>query len=151
MNQMNQIIVEGNVVRDTQVKETVRGTRVCLIPIATNRSYRDLKGNMQKETAFLDVEAWGENFCKIASKMARKGRGLRVVGRLKQERWKTQEGKSASKVFIVAEHNDFKPEKTAGSEETGPHDSSSENSAAGLRNDVEPLSDDFSDGGETVF
>jgi single-strand DNA-binding protein len=38
-----------------------------------------------------------------------KGRGVRVVGRLKQDRWQDSDGKTRSKVHIVAEHVEFKP------------------------------------------
>ena len=149
---MNQIVIEGNVVRDTQVKETARGTRVCLIPIATNRYYRDTKGSLQKETAFFDVEAWGENFCKTAVKMGKRGRGLRVVGRLKQDRWKTPEGKSTSKTFIVAEHIDFKPEKNSEGAGRDEDVTNAESAAEGLRAEAAAsMTDDFNDGGETVF
>jgi single-strand DNA-binding protein len=34
---------------------------------------------------------------------------VRVVGRLKQDRWEDPEGKTRSKVHIVAEHVEFKP------------------------------------------
>ena len=150
MNQMNQIVIEGNVVRDTQIRETARGTRVCMIPIATNRFYRDMKGSLQKETAFFDVEAWGENFCKTAVKMAKKGRGLRVVGRLKQDRWKNSEGKAASKIYIVAEHIDFKPEKTA-ENKSGTESASAAEETDSVNSDYSEISNEFMDGGETVF
>ena len=149
MNQMNQILVEGNVVRDSQVRETARGTRVCIIPIATNRYYRDTKGAFQKETAYFDVEAWGENFCKLALRMAKKGRGLRVVGRLKQDRWKGQDGKSLSKIFIVAEHIEFQPEKNSESKSGDNGISDAESAAEGFRVEADiPVTDDFSDGGD---
>ena len=47
----------------------------------------------------------------IMAKYALQGRGVRIVGRLKQDRWKDENGKNHSKVFIVAEHVDFKPMK----------------------------------------
>ena len=152
MNQMNQIVIEGNVVRDSQVKETPRGTRVCLVSIATNRSYKDMKGEYQKEVAFFDVEAWGENFSSRIAKLAKKGRGLRVVGRLKQDRWKTQEGKNSSKVSIVAEHIDFQPERT--NEKNGEEVKNEAAIAAqGVMSESDSLSgeNEFMDGGETVF
>ncbi len=34
---------------------------------------------------------------------------MRVVGRLKQDRWEDAEGKTRSKVHIIAEHVEFKP------------------------------------------
>ena len=40
----------------------------------------------------------------------RKGRGVRVVGRLKEDRWTGNDGKLRSRVSIVAEHVEFRPE-----------------------------------------
>ena len=54
--------------------------------------------------------------------MATKGRGLRVVGRIKQDRWKTNEGKSASKYSLIAEHIDFQPQKAANENEKSKND-----------------------------
>lgn len=109
MNAMNQIIIEGNVVRDSVVKETPRGMRVATIPIASNRFYKDANGNFQSDVSFFDVQAWGENFCKRVAQNAVKGRAVRIVGRLKQDRWKGENGKMASRIYIVADHIDFKP------------------------------------------
>lgn len=109
MNAMNQIIIEGNVVRDSAVKETPKGTKVATMSIASNRVYKDTNGDFQQEVSFFDVETWGNNFCERVTKNAVKGRGVRVVGRLKQNRWKDGSGKSFSKVYIIADHIDFKP------------------------------------------
>ena len=89
MNKLNQIVIEGNVVRTPLFKETQRGTRVCTMPIAVDRVYKDYNGNSVKEVGFYDVEAWGETFGSLIEKHGVKGRGVRVVGRLKQNRWKT--------------------------------------------------------------
>jgi single-strand DNA-binding protein len=53
-----------------------------------------------------------------------------MVGRLKQDRWTDQEGKGHSKVYIVAEHVEFKPqlkkEGDAGAEEERPAEGAEE-------------------------
>ena len=109
MNKMNHVILEGNVVRTPLFKETPRGTKVCTLPIAVDRLYRDREGNRVKEVGFYDIEAWGENFTSSIAKHGVKGRGVRVVGRMKQDRWKTTDGRSMTKTFVVAERVDFKP------------------------------------------
>jgi single-strand DNA-binding protein len=53
-------------------------------------------------------------------KHLQKGRGVRVVGRLKQDRWTDEEGSSHYKVKVVGEHVEFKPQNTAS---VGPGDS----------------------------
>jgi single-strand DNA-binding protein len=130
MNAMNQIILEGNVVRAPVVKETPHGSHVCTMPIAVNRIYKDNDGNDVKEVGFYDVEAW-EKLGEHINEFGIKGRGVRVVGRLKQSRWKTAEGKNASRVTIVAEHVEFKPLFHKKDEEQNEQDASDESDAHG--------------------
>jgi single stranded DNA-binding protein (ssb) len=108
MNSLNQIILEGNVVRQPEKKDLPRGTHVCTIPIAVNRRYKTHEGEETEEVSYFDVETFG-NLADACAQWCPKGRGVRVVGRLKQERWKTDEGKSRSKVTVIAEHVEFKP------------------------------------------
>jgi single-strand DNA-binding protein len=85
MNNHNSVLVEGNLVRDPICKTTAKGTAICSFSIATNRYFRQGE-NMEKEVSFFDVEAWAK-LGETCERMAHKGRGVRVVGRLKQNRW----------------------------------------------------------------
>ena len=58
---------------------------------------------------FYDIEAWGDTFTAAIARNGVKGRGVRVVGRIKQNRWKTTDGRNITKTFVVAEHVDFRP------------------------------------------
>jgi single-strand DNA-binding protein len=64
---------------------------------------------MKKEVSFFDIESWG-NLAESCSKLGRKGRGVRVVGRLRQDRWQSADGKNHARFLIVAEHIEFRPE-----------------------------------------
>ena len=108
MNQLNSIFLEGNLVRDPEHNETQMGSSVCNFSLAVNRTFRDSKGEKVDEVSFFDVETWGNLAEKLKKVNVKKGRGVRVVGRLKQERWKDAEGKSHSKIFVVAEHIELK-------------------------------------------
>ena len=108
MNALNSILIEGNVVRDPVVKETPRGSSVCNFSIASNRFYKQ-DDEFEQETSFFDVEGWGK-LAEACSKGCLKGRGVRVVGRLKQDRWTDSDGKNCSKIKVVAEHVEFKPQ-----------------------------------------
>ena len=106
MNNLNSVLIEGNMVRDPLVRSTPKGTQVCHFSIASNRFYRQ-DSNLEKETGFFDVEAWGKLVNSCVS-LGRKGRGVRVVGRLKQDRWTGSDGKNHNKVAIVAEHVEYR-------------------------------------------
>lgn len=108
MNNLNSLIIEGNLVRDAQLKEPKAGFKVCEFQVAVNRFYLKDKGESAEEVSYFDVQAYG-NYAETIVSKCKKGRGVRVVGRLKQDRWSDSNGKAASKVHIIAEHIEFKP------------------------------------------
>jgi len=108
MNNLNSILIEGNLVRDPLLRSTPKGTQVCTMSLASNRYYKQDSG-FEKEVSFFDVETWSR-LAEACYSKGRKGRGVRVVGRLKQDRWNGPDGKQHSKVSIVAEHVEFRPE-----------------------------------------
>ena len=106
MNQLNQIILEGNIVRAPEIKETANHSRLAVFSIAVNRYYKKSDGTFEQEVSYFDVEAWGA-LAESVEKKASKGIGCRVIGRLKQDRWKGNDGKAYSKVSVVLEHINF--------------------------------------------
>jgi single-strand DNA-binding protein len=107
MKNLNSLMLEGNVVRDPVFKTTPNGHNLCNFTIATDRYYKK-DDSFATETSFFEIEGWG-TLAEIARKNITKGRGVRVVGRLKQNRWKGADGKSFSKITVVAEHIEYKP------------------------------------------
>jgi single-strand DNA-binding protein len=107
MNNLNSVLLEGNLVRDPELNYTGKGTPVCNFSVASNRFYKQ-EDELQKETSFFDVTVWSRQ-AEVCKEYLTKGRGVRVVGRLKQDRWQDSEGKNKSKVLVVAEHVEFKP------------------------------------------
>jgi single-strand DNA-binding protein len=108
MNNLNSILIEGNLIRDPLLRSTPKGTAVCTFTIASNRYYKQDSG-YEKEVSFFDVETWTK-LAENCYNLGRKGRGVRIVGRLKQDRWNDAEGKAHSRVTIVAEHVEFRPD-----------------------------------------
>lgn len=116
MNSLNSILVEGNLTKDPVLNTTPKGTAVCNFSVASNRFYRS-DDELQKEVSFFDVEVWSRLAERCADELS-KGRGVRVVGRLKQDRWQDQEGNPRSRIKIVAEHVEFRrPRKRPADEE----------------------------------
>jgi single-strand DNA-binding protein len=110
MNNLNSILIEGNLVRDPLFRLTAKGTPICTFSIASNRFYKG-DGGPEKEVSYLDIESWGK-LAESCRDLGYKGRGVRVVGRLKQDRWADADGKPHSKISIVAEHIEFRPDFT---------------------------------------
>jgi len=109
MNNLNSILIEGNLIRDPELRSTPKGTQICTFTIASNRYYKNNNDSFEKEVSFFDIEAWAK-LAESAYRVGKKGRGVRVVGRLKQTRWQDVDSKSHSKITIVAEHIEFRPE-----------------------------------------
>ena len=106
MNHLNSIILEGNLTKDGELKNT--SFSVFSLSVAVNRSYKNKDGEWVDEVSFFDVECFGR-MAEVAEKNGKKGRGIRVVGRLKQDRWADENGKTNSKVKVIAEHIEYKP------------------------------------------
>jgi single-strand DNA-binding protein len=114
MNSPNSILLEGNLVKDPDYQVTAKGVPVCNFSIASNRFYKK-DDEYKKEVSFLlysssffDITTWGK-LADACGKYLKKGRGVRIVGKLKQGRWKNTDGGSKSRVYVVADHVEFKP------------------------------------------
>ena len=107
MNTINSLVIEGNMVKEPVIRETSRANKVCNFSIAVNRSIKNASGEFSKEVSFFDVECWG-SLAEACEREGAKGRGVRIVGRLKQNRWEGQDGKRYSRVCLVAEHIEYK-------------------------------------------
>ena len=116
MNQLNTVIVEGNACRDAEVKKSPSGTVICKMSIAVNRYFKSGEG-FENEVSYFDVDTFGK-VAELCAEKCKKGVGVRVTGRLKQNRWQS-EGVNRSQVVIIGDHVEFKP-KAQGKNDTPP-------------------------------
>jgi single-strand DNA-binding protein len=107
MASFNKVILAGNLTRDPELRYTPKGTAVCKISLAVNRTWKSESGESKEEVSFVDVEAWGRQGEVIAQYM-RKGRPLLVEGRLKQDTWEDKNThQKQSKLKVVLESFSF--------------------------------------------
>ena len=112
MNNLNSVLIEGNLTNDPELSYTSTGKPVAKLRIGSNRSYKK-DDEYQQESSFFDITVWGKQ-AEACAEFLEKGRGVRIVGRLKEDRWQDQEGNNRSKVQIVAEHVEFMPKPNKG-------------------------------------
>ena len=78
--------------------------------ISVKRFYRNANGEKVEETNVFDCEACGDLKNYLVKGFDKKSeRSVRVVGRLKQNRWQDETGKYHSKTVVICEHIEFKP------------------------------------------
>ena len=104
MNNLNSLILEGVVVGEPHLVET---SDVLNFTIEVTRYYRNRAGEDVTETSQFKVVAFGR-MCDIPVK---EGSGVRVVGRLKENKWTDGDGVSHSEVQVVAEHIEIRKTK----------------------------------------
>jgi len=115
MSSANVTILMGNLTRDPELKEIGDNLSVCEFSIAVNHEYTDKSGEKQKEVSFFDINAWNKAG-RACYEYLEKGRGVHVVGRLKQERWETDEQQKRSRIRVIAHSVQFLP-RTQSSED----------------------------------
>ena len=109
MQEVNVVVIGGNLTRDPELKWTQKGTAVAQAALALNRTWRDESGQEREDVSFVDVECWGKTAENLAQYM-RKGSPVLVEGRLKQDSWDDRaSGQRRSKLKVVAMKVTFLP------------------------------------------
>jgi single-strand DNA-binding protein len=107
MNNLNSILLEGNLVGDPDLTSTPEGTTICRFSISCTRFHK--RDDLCQEEVSTFAVTVRDKLAEICKENLKKDKGVRVVGRLKEDLITDDNGKSKSKVYIVAEHIDFKP------------------------------------------
>ena len=97
MSDLNSVILEGVVIGEPHLVET---SDVLNFTVETTHYYKNRAGEDVEEKTQFKVVVYG-SMCKLSLK---DGVGIRLVGRLKQNKWTDSEGASHSEAQIVAEH-----------------------------------------------
>ena len=103
MAYINSVIIQGNLVRKPELHQLPSGTCVGSFTVAVNRSYPKRDGSWQNDVSYFDCETWA-NEAQRCEEELEKGCHVKVVGRLRQDRWQDKEGRSHSKIKIVSEY-----------------------------------------------
>ena len=101
MNNLNRVIINGNLTTDCKLERGKNGTAYGGFCIAVNRSVK--KGeNWEEVPSFFEVKAFGKLF-ESQHPYLNKGANVTVEGSLIQERWETKEGEKRSKIVIQSD------------------------------------------------
>lgn len=110
MNMLNSIIIEGDVTKEIRTTTDTMGRVTGELEIATSRTYKTGTGELATKTDLFPVVCFG-NVAEFVKKHGHEGRGIRAIGRIKLDKWHDETGKLCSRMVIIAEHIEMKPEK----------------------------------------
>ena len=96
-NGLNSLILEGVVIGEPH---KVEASQALNFTIGSERFYKNEAGEAVEEKSQFKVVVYGR-MCELPLK---DGVGIRLVGRLKQNKWNDSDGVPHSEVQIVAEH-----------------------------------------------
>ena len=98
MSSVNKVILVGNLGADP---EEIAGGDGCRFSIATNRKWKDKKGQLQEEVEWHRITCWG-NTGENCMKYLTKGRQVYVEGRIKSGEYTDSDGVERRSFEIVA-------------------------------------------------
>ena len=104
MINFNQVILDGVVIGEPHYLEA---TQRLEFAIDSSRVFKNASGEDVVEHYQFDVVSYGD-YGKILLKPLKSCTGVRIVGRLKQDKWEEPDGVTHSKVYIVSEHIEFR-------------------------------------------
>ena len=102
---INSVVLVGNLTKDPELRHTPAGTAVTTLRIAVNDRVK--RGEEWQDAAYyFDVTVWGRDAENCAQYLA-KGRPVGVQGKLTWREWDAQDGTKRQAVEIVADNIQF--------------------------------------------
>ncbi|KKU14924.1 single-stranded DNA-binding protein [Candidatus Wolfebacteria bacterium RIFCSPLOWO2_01_FULL_45_19] len=105
---LNKVFLAGNLTRDPELKALPSGATVASFGMATNRVWKDQKGDKKEDVQFHNVVVWGRQ-AEITAQFLTKGSLVLIEGRLQTRSWDGKDGTKQYRTEIVAERLQFGP------------------------------------------
>jgi single-strand DNA-binding protein len=113
MNNINRVVLTGNLTADPELRALPSGTAVCSMRIACNTRRKDSAGEWVDKPNYFSVTIWGARGESVA-RYLKKGRGVAVDGRLEWREWETTDGAKRQSVEVIADSVQFLADNTTG-------------------------------------
>lgn len=129
MASLNKLHLIGNITKDPELRYLPKGTAVCKVGLAINRTWKSESGEKKEEVTFVDIDIFGKTAENVAQ-YCRKGKSIYVEGRLKLDTWE-KDGKNHQKLGVIADSVQFLSGKGEGDSAARAEAPASASSAAG--------------------
>ena len=133
---INNVVLQGKLGKDIDLKYTQSGKAVGSVSIAVTRDFKDANGN--RETDWINLVFWGKTAETVANYF-KKGDEILVIGRLQVRNYEDQQGNKKYVTEIVVGNFSF----PGGKSKESPQSNFSGNSYSNNRNS-KPNADPFS-------
>lgn len=133
MQNINVVVITGNLTRDPELRHTEAGTPVCNLRVGVNGRRKNAHDEWLDKPNFFDVTVWGKRGESCAEYLA-KGRPVAVEGRLDWREY-TKDDEKRQSVQIVANSVQFlggKPEEEGGDADATASENSEDRQPAGV-------------------
>jgi single-strand DNA-binding protein len=102
MSSVNKVILVGNLTRDPELRHTSNKKAVCVVGLATNRSWTDESGEKHEEPEYHRLVAW-DKLAEVCHQYLKKGRKIYAEGRLQTRSYTGQDSIEKYATEIVLE------------------------------------------------
>ena len=102
---INRVVLTGNLTADPELRSTPSGTPVCSLRVACNTRRKDSSGEWVDKPNYFNVTVWGGQGENVARHLS-KGRPVAIDGRLEWREWE-QDGSNRQAVDIIADSVQF--------------------------------------------
>ena len=139
-NDVNKVILMGNITNDPDLRYTTGGTPVLNFGIATNRNYK-VGDEWRDEVTYHNIVVWRS--AESLAKRIKKGTRLYIEGRIHTRSWEGNDGQKKYKTEITADNISLVARYESGSDaELGDATTAAKNSgnseSSGGEEDIDP-------------
>ena len=100
---VNKVILLGNLGKDAEVKYSASGTAVCRFSLATNETFKNKAGDVEKRTEWHSVVAFGR-LAEVCGEYLSKGKLCYIEGSIRSGNWEDRDGNKRTSYDIVARY-----------------------------------------------
>ena len=96
---LNKVMLIGNLTRDPELKYTASGAAVATFGVATNKSWKDDKGELKELAEFHNIVVWNK-LAEICQQLLATGMKVYLEGSLNTRNWEGDDGNKRYKTEV---------------------------------------------------
>ncbi|MCD4811593.1 single-stranded DNA-binding protein [bacterium] len=135
---LNKVQLIGNLTRDPELRYTNSGAAVATFGMATNKSWKDDKGELKELAEFHNIVAWSK-MAEICQQLLAKGMKVYIEGSLNTRNWEADDGSKRYKTEVRV--NDMILLDNKGKQGVGFTEQPTDDKKEEVKKDSEPVKD----------